>query len=167
MENKTCCSTDKGSCSTEKGKCPITGCCMMKGLMVIAAAFVALFAFEWVFHGQIMMDQYRATAAMWRPEAEMQNYWWVCVIRNLVTACIFACLYCRLCMNCCEGACPVGKGIKLGAKLGLLLGVAAFGHYAWMPIPMNMALAWLAGETVKGMFVGAVIGMMFKCCKKK
>lgn len=164
MDNTKCCSTDKGSCSTEKGKCPITGCCMMKGLMVILLAFAALFAFDWVFHGKIMMDQYVATASMWRPEADMQNYWWVCVVTKLVTAVVFACLYCRFC-GCADGVCPVKKGVKLGFKLGLLLGVASFSMYAWMPIPMNMALAWLAGDVVKGMFVGAVIGMVYKCKK--
>ena len=166
MDNKQCCSTDKGSCSTKKGKCPITGCCMLKGLMVIAAAFAALFAFDWVFHGQIMMDQYKATASMWRPESEMQNYWWVCIGTKLVTAAIFACLYCRFCGCCDDGVSPVKKGVKLGFKLGLLLGLAAFASYAWMPIPMEMAVAWLVGNTVKGIFVGAVLGMMYKGCKK-
>jgi hypothetical protein len=138
---------------------------MVKFFIAIVVAFVALFGFDWIFHGTIMMDSYKATAAMWRPEVEMQSYVWVCIVRQIVTAIIFACLFCT-CLKTCGGCCPVMKGMKLGLKLGLLLGIAAFGTYAWMPIPMEMALAWLAGETIKGVFVGAVLGVCYKLQNK-
>jgi hypothetical protein len=155
MDNKQCCSTDKGSCSTEK-----KGCCMMKCLSAVVIAFIALFAFDWVFHGQLMMDQYKATASMWRPEAEMQDYMWVCIVTKIVMAGVFACLFCKCCAMC--DGCPVAKGMKLGLKLGLLLGACAFSTYAWMPIPMEMAIYWFVGDVAKGIFVGAVLGFFYK-----
>ncbi|MDX1975090.1 MAG: hypothetical protein SFT92_05380 [Rickettsiales bacterium] len=149
------------SCSTADGKkCPI------KCLIPLIAAFATLFGFQWVYHGIYMMPDYQATAALWRPEADMQNLWWVCIATKLVMAGVICCLYCCMAKSCpSQGKC-VKKGAIFGFKIGLLLGAACFASYIWLPISLNMAIKWLVGDIIMGVLVGVVLALTCRICKK-
>ncbi len=152
---------NNGNCSMsgEKKDCPIK-CFVVPAFMVFATIFV----FEWAFHGVLMKEEYEATASMWRSMEGMSSLMYICLIRQFVTACIITCLYCCVMQSSCENKCPV-KSITFGFKIGLLLGITQFGSYAWMPFPdMSIPLAWLAGNTLLGMIIGAVL---CRVCKKK
>lgn len=155
MEGKSCSTGDNGGC----GKC-----CPVRGFILPALALaVIIFAFEWMFHGVLMMDLYSQTASMWRPEAEMKSFFPVCLTRVAVQALLITCLYKMVCKSSdCGGSCPK-KGAKFGVKIGALLGITHFGYYAYLPIPAAMAIYWLVGYII----LGAILGLALSCMASK
>ena len=153
-------STNCGPC------CPITGCSIQKLLFSTIVAFLIIFGFEWAFHTICMMDDYIATAELWRDEAGMQELFHISLISQFMRAFAIAAILCMFFKTSAKGA--TGKGIRIGLILGLLSGGCAFGSYAYMPLPIDIPLKWLGGEIILNIIIGAVIGAMHqKCCSKK
>jgi hypothetical protein len=155
----------KNACSTTpdgtKKSCPI------KCLMAAGAVFIVIFIFEALFHGVFMMSYYKATASVWRPEADMHSYMYISLVRQIVTALVFTCLYSWVKKAECPTECPVKTGVKLGVKIGVLLGIAQFGSYVWLPLPsIEIPLLWLIGNIILGALMGATLGGICKMSKK-
>jgi hypothetical protein len=188
MENNSCsttkteCSTDKstencGSCGCKPGECKCAPnckykkCCPMQYFMSAIAAFIVIFVFERLFHGGIMMDHYKATASMWRPEADMQNYFPFILIRQIGIALVFTCIYkwfgkMAMASGCC--GCPIAGGAKLGLKIGLIVGFCEFGSYAWLPFPsMEIPVMWFVGAVIMYTLMGMALGLICKMKQKK
>lgn len=159
---------DQNQCTLPEGTktCCAKACDKMVCLLAVIAAFVAMFAVDFLYHGMLLRPMYETTAGLWRAESEMQNMWPWCIGLHLAMAVVFTCLYKSFCSQC-DGQCYVGKGVKLGFKVGLLMGIGAFGMYMMMPMPMNLALGWLFGEVLCGVVVGAAIGMVYKLKNKQ
>ncbi len=160
---------DKNDKSCETNACDMKKCCPVRGFVLPAiAVYVTIFVFEWVFHGTFMKASYEATASLWRPEAEMQSMFYVCITRQIVMALVITALY-----FCSKGFCAdmlcrasrLKKGLKFGFLIGLLLGISQFGAYAYLPIPVSLALSWLGGEIVLGILIGLVLSL--GCCLMK
>ena len=121
------------------------------------AGFIFAFAFEFLFHGKLLKPIYESTAHLWRTETEMQGYCGIAMggLFLLVTALgyIFTRHY--------EGK-GIGEGIRFGLMFGILLGVAQFSMYAYMPIPMTLALAWFGGALVEMVGVGIIFSLIYK-----
>lgn len=146
--------------------CPLTGCPIKKVLITTIVAFVVSMAFDWVFHGIYMKDAYLATASMWRSDEEMKGMMNFCLIYHGVLAFGVAALYCMFSKSSdCKGSCPK-RGIKFGFLVGLILGISHFASYIWMPIPLEMALNWLAGSVAWGVILGFVLSLLSRCCNK-
>lgn len=148
--------------------CPLTGCPIKNILIATVVTFIVTMAFDWLLHTQLMMADYTATAAMWRPEAEMNAMMGVCIFYHAVLSFGVAALYCFTSKSSsCGGACAV-RGMKFGFLLGLILGISHFASYIWMPIPMDMAIKWLGGSIAWGVIIGYVLSLVSsKCCCKK
>ncbi len=145
--------------------CPITGCSLKKILIGTVVVAVVTFLFDWIFHGMLLKADYEATAALWRPQAEMQGMMSFCIIYHLVLAFGVSALYCYFAKGReCKGACP-NTGTKFGLLLGLILGITNFAAYIWMPMPLELAIKWLAGSIVWGVIVGYVLSMLCSKCK--
>ena len=145
--------------------CPITGCPVKKIIIGTVVVAVVTFLFDWIFHGMLLKPDYEATAALWRPEAEMQAMTTFCLIYHFVLAFGVSALYCYFAKSSeCKGACP-NKGMKFGFFIGLILGISHFASYIWMPIPLELAIKWLVGSIVWGVIVGYVLAMMCSKCK--
>lgn len=154
---------DNKSCSTGQGECKKMG---LKCLVPVAAVFVTIFIFEWLFHGVYMMPAYQATAEHWRPESEMQGLMWVCILTKLIMAFAITCLYCWIAKGSpCGGKCTK-TGAKFGFKIGMLLGAQQFASYIWLPIEMDMAVKWFAGNVIMGVLIGIVLALVSRMCKK-
>ncbi len=150
-------------CST--GKCNKIS---IKCIIPVLAVFAVIFGFQWLYHGVYMAPAYSNIASMWRPEAEMQSLWWVCISTKLVIAAIISCLYCCATKNAaCCGKCPK-TGAKFGFKIGLLLGAHDFATYAWLPFgtDMTIPLKWLTGDILMGVIIGIVLSFTARICKK-
>lgn len=138
----------------------------LKCFIPVAAVFATIFVFEWLFHGVYMMPAYQATASQWRPEAEMQGLWWVCILSKLIMAFAITCLYCWVAKGCeSQGKC-MKKGAKFGFKIGLLLGAQQFASYIWLPIDMSMAINWFVGNVIMGVLIGVVLAKVMSLCPK-
>ncbi len=127
----------------------------------MAGAFVAMFAFEWVFHGIIMMPSYASTAHLWRSQDEMKAMFTFCVMRKLLMAGVLAWIFSYV-----YEAKGTGIRTQFGMYIGLLMGLLEFGAYVYMPIPMGMAICWLAGYTLMGILVAWVVAIVHDRCKE-
>lgn len=153
---------DEKTCPTNgKGSCPVRAF-----LVPFGVVFAVNFVFEWLLHGVILMPTYQETAALWRPEPEMQSLFLWGILQQLVTAAVITCLYCCIAKNSeCGGQCP-RKGAIFGLKIGLLLGVTHAGGYVYMPIPAGLALSWLVGYIVLGVMIGVALSFLARMCRK-
>jgi hypothetical protein len=161
----SCPSTKTESCTSEK-----KGCCK-KWLMASVIAFVITFVYDWLVHGGILMDTYKSTASLWRPESEMQAMMPLCFAKHALMAVVFAALFMRWKCTQTFGAlfssmCPVRKGFYFGAGIGLLLGINAASAYLWQPIPQSLAISWLVAEVVKWGLTGGILAFLCSRCSK-
>lgn len=140
-------------------KCPITGANVPKLLLSIIAGYAFVFAFDMALHVGLLMDTYLTTPQLWRTEADMEQVrWWgtlMAVLKVVITAFIFTRNF--------EGK-GLCEGLRFGAMIGALLGVEMAASYAWMPISMDLALAWLAGGFVQGLGLGVIYSFTYRPC---
>ncbi len=121
------------------------------------AGFIFIFAFEFIFHGMLLKPAYEQTASLWRSPEEMQNFFqW-----SLMTQILFAGMMAYIFTRNFEGK-GIGEGVRFGLMFGILMGVAQFGMYAYMPIPMSLALAWAGGAVVEMTGLGIIFALIYK-----
>ena len=126
-------------------------------VLSVVALFAFIFIYDWVYHVVLMHDLYSNTASLWRKEDEMQGYFHWAVIVQLLFAFVVTLLYGRYAAG--KG---LDEGIRFGLYIGLVLGIMCFGMYAYMPIPLSMALAWLVGDIIKGIGIGVLLSLTYK-----
>ncbi len=165
-EGKSCSANKTETCSSE------TKCCPKKFLFTAIAIFAINFVFDWLVHGILLMDQYTATASLWRPEAEMAAMMPLCIAKHALMALVFATLFMAWKKQQSFGAlgscsCPLRKGFCFGATIGLLLGINAASAYLWQPIPQSLAIAWGVAETVKWGLAAGIVSLLCHRCSKK
>lgn len=137
--------------------CPITKANITRLVPAALAAFAVIFAYEYVFHGIVLMDTYMETPALWRTTEDMQAHFsWMLGIQAAF-AVLMALFYALFVQT--EG---LKSGLLFGALLGALFGIAQFGVYSYMPISMALALYWLGGTFVELVLAGAVIGLIYR-----
>ena len=128
---------------------------LKKYLFSVVLVFVLWSVLEFVIHGIILSQAYQATAALWRPTAEMKLG--LIYLSTFITVVAFTGIYALL-VN--------PKSIKNGALYGLLLGLISgvgmsLGSYSVMPITVQMAVVWFLGVvfemTVAGLCIGAIL----------
>lgn len=119
-----------------------------------AAVVGVFFVTDFVIHSVLMKNAYEATAAVWRPMAEMQSLMWTMWALYLIGAAVLPFLY----MKGYEAQKPrVGRGLRFGALMGLLMASGmSLGTYFMVPIPVSMAVNWF----VAGMFQYALAGIV-------
>ena len=163
MEQQPYQNSATGTCSIDKK------CCPKKFLLVAIATFALTMLFDWLVHGILLMDTYNATASLWRPQAEMEAMMPYCLLMHGTQALVFSALFLGWKKYQTFGpigkcGCPGRKGFRFGALVGLLIGLHAAGAYIWQPIPENLALAWLAAETLKWALTAGILALMCASC---
>lgn len=154
--------------------CPIQAC-LKACLLPTVAVFIFMFAFDWLYHGHLLMSMYEQTASVWRPMEEMQQFMVYCLFYHAALALVFAVSYgCYLkktamCATLPEGAekaaCPQKRGLCYGLVVGLIMGLNHSSAYIHLPIPLELALAWFAGSVLQGLGIGLVLSYTY-CTKK-
>lgn len=124
---------------------------MKERLIATALIVVAWFGLEFVIHGQLLMDQYSATASLWRPMAEMKNG--LGMIANILVALTFVLTYCNLVQNK-----SLERGLRLGLLVGVIVGIGAASSYVWMPITTTIAAGWFLAKLVNFVVAGFIVG---------
>ena len=128
---------------------------MVRTIVAIVAVFVGWEAVDFVVHGVLLKETYAATAALWRPEAEMKMG--VMLLAVFLAALAFVGIYQRIARD--KG---LVKGLEYGLWFGFAAGSMAYGTYAVMPIPYNMALTWFLASLAHGLLGGALVGAIVK-----
>lgn len=128
---------------------------MMKGMVIGGlAAFVFVFAFEFLVHGFLMMGMYEATMSVWRPQAESNMA--VMMLSQFLFAMAVAFFYPIVGPDKeCKKAVPFGFG------LGLVMAMPQIASYSYLPIPISISLAWAAASFVKAFGSAFVIAKVF------
>lgn len=130
-------------------------CCKTKLILPIIVVAIVTWAFDFLVHGVLLKDVYAATAALWRPEEEMQQFWWACIAYHLVMAAIFTKGFywwrpSVTCGACFTKECPVGKAaLGYGLWAGLFMAVPQLMVYVWMPVPQELTVYWALSELAK------------------
>lgn len=138
-----------------------SSCCRLG--MATLAAFVAGFAFDFLYHGQLLMPLYESTASLWRPMEEMEAFMPLCIAYHAAMAFLFSFLFSRHY----EGK-GIGEGVRFGLYVGLILGVSGASAYIHLPIPLNLAIGWFVGGVLYAVASGVAIAFVFgRPCKTK
>jgi hypothetical protein len=158
MMNNESCSTTK-PCSTKK---------WLIGALVV---FVVTMAYDWLVHGNLLMGLYRSIENLSRPYEEMKAMYGYCIAKHALQALLFAGAYGCWRSKVTMGAvgskdCPYKKSMGFGLWIGLMLGINEASTYIYVPIPANLALAWLATETVKWILAAVALSALCGCCNK-
>lgn len=126
-------------------------------VLSVIVAFAFLFAFEYVWHTQVLMNDYEATRSLWRAEDQMFALFHWSLITQALTAMIISFIFT---LNY-EGK-GILEGIRFGGIFGFLLGILMFGMYPYMPIPFNLALMWFVGGLLQGLGIGIICSVCYK-----
>lgn len=121
----------------------------------VIAAFVTVYAFEWLWHGILMNDMYQATASVWRPSSEA-NYT-IMTAAQFLFALSFTVFYAKVGKHL-----ECKRGVAFGLLTGLLLGLPDIGAYSYLPIPLTLALMWVLANIFKCIVTGVVVAFIYK-----
>ncbi len=119
--------------------------------------FVFIYAYSFVWHVILMQGLYKQTATVWRPEAEMNQFFHWVIITQLAFAFVFAFIFTRNY----EGK-GVGEGLRFGAFMGVFMGVMDIGLYPYLPIPFIIAALWFVGGFLTGTIGGVVVSLIYR-----
>lgn len=126
-------------------------------VLSIAVIFVFVFVFEMIFHGFLLRDLYIETATLWRSTQEMQSFFPLSTGVQILFTTVFVLFY-----NFIVKDFNIRSALTFGVFIGLLFAISQFGLYAYMPIPIGLALAWFVGIFIESVLMGLIIGLMNK-----
>ena len=127
-----------------------------RGLLAVAAVFVLWQVTDFVVHGILLMDLYKATAQFWRPQAEYKQG--LMMVVSLISAGCFVGIYALLVKP---------RSLMTGLKYGLIFGLGTaitmgYGTYSYMPIPYPLAFSWFMARLVQTVLAGLITGWIVK-----
>lgn len=128
---------------------------MKKFLLATLAVFVAWEVLDFIIHSVILVQMYKDTASLWRPEGEIKMGLMIFV--TLISSVAFCYLY---------DAFVKDKSMANALKFALVFGVSTgvgmgYGTYSVMPIPYLMALAWFLGTVFETAVAGLILGLIY------
>lgn len=56
----------------------------------------------------------------------------------------------------------MGEGLRFGLFIGLFIGMMMASFYPYIPMPKELAIAWLVGGTIEGLGIGLVLSLVYK-----
>jgi hypothetical protein len=126
-------------------------------VMASVAAFVFVFAFEFLLHGILLKNVYEATSNLWRPMGSGTKYMMFMWMSQAGFSAVAAFLFTRH-----YEAKGIGEGVRFGLYVGLLLASIEVGTYCYLPIPVKLTLAWVVGGLLKGLGTGIAVSLVYK-----
>lgn len=137
--------------------CPITGVRILPFLLCLGAGFLFSFALDFIVHNHLLMPFYEQTASLWRPPETMARYFLWMLGHQFLFVALAAFIFTRHYER--KG---VPEGLRYGLLLGLLAGVMSSASYAWMPIPLSLAVCWFVLELVRGLGLGVIFALLYR-----
>ena len=128
---------------------------MKKIVLGSLAVFVAWFVLDFIIHGLLLGETYKATAELWRPQAEMKMG--VMQVVRLIAAVTFTLIYVLVKPK------SVGVGLKYGLLFGVAVGIGmGYGTYSVMPIPYSLAHSWFWASIGPSAVAGVIVGLILR-----
>ncbi len=127
-------------------------------LITIVVAFVTVWAMDFLVHAVWLGTTYKATASLWRPEAEMMAKMpWTLLAQFLVAAAftmIFAvCVADRRSMK---------TTIGFAASMGVFSGGGQLMMYAVQPLPGSLVAKWVLAAIVQAVLLGIIVHKVYR-----
>ena len=127
-------------------------------IITILVAFVTILATDILIHGVWLADTYKATASLWRTEAEMEAHRpWMLLSQFLVatafTMIFAACVAEKRCMSC---------TIKYAACMGIFSGAGQLMMYVVQPLPGSLAAKWVLAAIVQAVVLGVIVHKVYQ-----
>ena len=123
-------------------------------LSIIVVA-VSWFIVDSIVHGSILTGLYLSTAHLWRPLEEMSQIGHLIVL--WVSASLFVMFY-----QCMIKPKTLLQGLQFGCWYGVAIGFGAACFYLYMPIPIELGLAWFVCNCLESVVAGLVVGYFLK-----
>lgn len=146
--------------------------CVGKLMFAAIPVFIFIFAADFLVHGIWLKPVYEQTAALWRTEAEMQQYIGFCLAYHALLALLITVLY-RKCSQAYsavsvgnEKPCSIKGGMCFGVAIGLLLAILDAKAYIYMPISSELAIKWFLSGMLNGIGSGLILSFVFSRCKQ-
>lgn len=121
------------------------------------AVFAWIFASDMVIHGWWLKDTYMATASLWRPEGEMNQFMSWMMSGQFLTAFFLTFIFAKG---------YEGKGWQEGARYGLLMGLFScsqmFIQYAVTPLPASLFWSWIGAAMFQAVLGGIIASWIYK-----
>ncbi len=133
---------------------------LKKALLAVVAAFVVIFATEFVIHHVWLSPIYKAHESWWRPEAEMQSLMGFMFLAQVSLAALLTLIYSK---GYEAGKGGLIQGFRFGVLMGLLLMLpSSLMHFVVYPYPFSLISNWLMGGVIEITLAGMVIGALYK-----
>lgn len=125
--------------------------------LAIVAGFVFIFASDFLIHAIWLAPDYKATAELWRPDAEMQQRFAWMILGQLLAATAVAVIWTM-------GF--AGRSIGTGATVGLFMGIAmqvwAIALFVVAPLPAAIAGKWFLSGLLQATLLGILVAAIYK-----
>jgi len=125
--------------------------------MSVVAVFAFIFVSDFIIHGQLLSGIYKETAALWRPESEMQSYMPWMIFAQLLMGTFLCLIFTYGQEN--KG---IGEGVRYGLYIGAFSAAHSFVWYAVAPIPQTLLWGWVGSCLVQSMISGVIVSLIYK-----
>ena len=130
---------------------------LKKLFIAFIAAYVFIFAYEFLLHAKLLHHAYEETAHLWRNEADFQSHFPLLMLGQAVMAFFFTLIFARY---------SPGSGVAGGVRLGILIALFCIGAnlitFAVQPLTTTILCGWIVGELIEFAVAGAIIGAIYK-----
>lgn len=127
-------------------------------LITIVVAFVSIWVMDFLIHGVLLKETYKATASLWRPEPEMMAKMPFMLLGQFLFAVAFtmifaACVAEKRCLSC---------SLKYAAMIGLLFIANNCMMYSVALYPGSLVVKWCLASFVQALVLGFVVHKVYK-----
>jgi len=142
-------------------------CCSKKTILAGVITGIYALGFDFIWHGQLLMPEYLATQALWRPFEQTQEMGILCIPFHLIMGLLVAAGYFCWRSKVTVGSvgtrqCPYRKSMGFGLWVGLLLGLPQTMAYLSLPLETPyLPIMWAVGELIKWTIAGLLLSKLY------
>ena len=127
-------------------------------VIAVIAVFAGIWVTNFLIHGVWLVDTYKETMNLWRPQAEMQARMGWLMLGEFIAAATFVLLWAKgfAALNCFRCACLYGLFMGLFSQANTLI------TYAVQPITPDLAVKWFISGIAQGVLMGALVFFVYK-----
>lgn len=121
----------------------------------ILAAFAVIYTIDFIVHGVILANWYQRTTVLWRsPEIV---HMWLMFASQFVFAIVFVYIFSTNYQN--RGP---SEGVRYGLCMGTLLATIDIGTYCYLPMPVELIMAWVLASYAKSILGGVALALVYR-----
>ena len=129
----------------------------IKGLVLaFVAVLVGVLVTDFLIHGLWLQAIYKATASIWRTEAEMKHHYFFLLGGQILTALMFVLIWANAAIASLSRACAYGLCMALFQQ------AMTFVMYAVEPLPGEIALKWVLSGAAQGVVMGVIVFFTYR-----